>query len=64
MFGVIASIDFDWRKSTLSATLLYMSIWAVTCDFQQCGIMISVDTVEAVQPLLSLETPNDVRSVA
>ena len=32
--------------------------WAVTCDFQQCGILTSVDTY------LSLGTPNAVQSVA
>ena len=25
-------------------------IWAVTCDFQQCGILTSVDSDEHVQP--------------
>ena len=34
------------------------------CDFQQSGILISVDSAEPVQPPLSLQTPNDVRSVA
>ena len=38
--------------------------WAVTCDFQQCGILTSVDTDEPLQPPLSLETPNCVQSVA
>ena len=36
----------------------------MTCDFQQCGILTSVDSGEHVQPpFLSLETPN-VYSVA
>ena len=30
----------------------------------QCGILTSVDSDEPVQPLLSLETPNGVQSVA
>ena len=35
------------------------------CDFQQCGILTSVDSDEHVQPpVISLETPNDVQSVA
>ena len=34
------------------------------CEFQQCGIITSVDSDEPMQPLLSLETPNDVQSVA
>ena len=33
-------------------------------DFQQCGILTSVDSNEPVQPRLSLETPNCVQSVA
>ena len=36
----------------------------MTCDFQQCGILTSVDSDEHVQSPLSLETPNDVRPVA
>ena len=27
-----------------------LSIWAATCDFQQCGILTSVDSDEPVQP--------------
>ena len=33
-------------------------------DFQHCGTLTSVDSDEYVQPPLSSETPNDVRSVA
>ena len=29
-------------------------IWAATCDFQQCGILTSVDSDEPVQPPLEL----------
>ena len=36
----------------------------LTCDFQQCGILTSVDSGEHMHPLLSLETPNGVQSVA
>ena len=32
----------------------------MTCDFQQCDILTSVDSDEPEQPLLSLEKPNDV----
>ena len=35
----------------------------MTCDFQQCGILTSVDSDEQVQPPFSLETQNDVKSV-
>ena len=41
-----------------------LSIVAMTCDFQQCGILTSVDSDEPVQPLLSFEILNDVQSVA
>ena len=38
---------------------------AATCDFQQCGILTSVDTETSLcGRLLSLETPYDVRPVA
>ena len=33
----------------------------MTCDFQQCGILTSVDSDKAVQPPVSLETENDAR---
>ena len=36
----------------------------MTCDFQQCGILTSVDSDKPVKPPLSLETPNDARSAA
>ena len=35
----------------------------MTSDFQQCGILISVDSDEPVQPPFKLKTPNDVQSV-
>ena len=34
------------------------------CDFQQCGILTSVDSEVPVSLLLSLETPNVVQSEA
>ena len=37
---------------------------AATCDFQQCGILTSVDSDYLCSLLLSLKTPNVVRSVA
>ena len=39
-------------------------IWAVACDFQQCGILTSVTQMSLCSLFLSLETPNDVQSVA
>ena len=39
--------------------------WAVTCDFQQCGILTSVDSEEPVQLPIKLRiSKNDVQSVA
>ena len=37
---------------------------AATCVFQQCAILTSIDSDEPVKPPLSLETPNNVQSVA
>ena len=34
------------------------------CDFQQCGILTSVDSDEPVQPPFKLRNYNDVQSVA
>ena len=36
----------------------------MTCDFQQCGILTSVDSDEPVQPRFKLKTPNAIQSVA
>ena len=36
----------------------------MTCDFQQCGILTSVDSDEPVLPPFKLRTPNYVPSVA
>ena len=42
-----------------------IQIGAVTCDFQQCGILTTVDSDESVQPpTLGLEIPNGFQSVA
>ena len=37
---------------------------AVTCDFQQCGVLTSVDSDEPVQPSLKLRNSKCVQSVA
>ena len=34
---------------------------ATACDFQQCGILTSVDSVEPVLSFLGLETPVEVQ---
>ena len=38
----------------LRQVLLYFTIWATTCKFQQCGILTSVDSDNPLQPLLKL----------
>ena len=35
--------------------------WAVTCDFQQCGILTNVDSDEPVQLPLNLRIPNRIQ---
>ena len=37
---------------------------ATACDFQQCGILTSVDSDEHVLSPFKVRPPNDVRSVA
>ena len=36
----------------------------MTCDFQQCNILTSVDSDEPVQPPFKVRTANGVKSVA
>ena len=52
-----------YRLPTLHI-LLATSNWALTFDFQQHGILTSVDSDEPIQPPFKLKTPNDVQSVA
>ena len=40
-----------------------LTFWAVTCDFQQYGILTIVATTSLCRLPLNLETPSDVRSV-
>ena len=47
----------------ISVSEIYSSEY-VSCDFQQRGILTSVDSDEPCSLLLSLETQNDVQSVA
>ena len=56
----------DWREGTDGLEVRYgcMTKWATTCDFQQCGILTSVDSDEPSSLLVGLDTPNDVKSVA
>ena len=39
-------------------------IWAVTCDFQNYGILTCVDSDEPVQPSVKLRNTKSVRPVA
>ena len=58
--------DLDTSKFRRSVIVVDLSIniWATTCDFQQFGILTSVDSDEPVKTSLSLETANDVQLVA
>ena len=47
--------SFEWV-----VTCQIDKIWAVTCDFQQYGILTSVDSDESVQAPFKLITPNDI----
>ena len=44
------------QKQTLNWMEYTYLIWAVACDFQQCGILTSVDSDEHVQPPFKLRT--------
>ena len=54
---LFSSMDFKHK-------IIQWNCRGLTLDFRQCGILTSVDSDEAVQPFLRLETPNTVRSVA
>ena len=41
----------------LTSLILLQLIWAATCDFQQCGILTSVDSDEPVQPTFKPRNP-------
>ena len=56
VFHVIFFCDqFDWHVRSALKCFVYHN-WAVTCDFQQCGILTSVDSDEPVRPLFKLKT--------
>ena len=62
MFHNCCNITTRLKYTTV---LSYYPKYSLTCDFQQCGILTSVDSDEPqCSLLLSLETPNDVWSVA
>ena len=44
----------DERFPTRPVGIRTNAIWAVTCDFQQCGILTSVDSDKPVQPTFKL----------
>ena len=51
---LIAHADVSSGTRGLNYVLTNSLIWAVTCDFQQCGILTSVDSYEPVQPTFEL----------
>ena len=57
--GVPGKLGFPWqhrgkRVWTDIENCTFKYNWAVTCDFQQCGILTSVDSYEPVQPTFNL----------
>ena len=59
------TFDHLGSEHTVAGRQFPLEVWAMTRDFQQCGILISVDSGEAVQPPFKLKkTPNNVKPVA
>ena len=54
----LRKLVYVWPFMTI--TKVTRDLWAMTCDFQQCGILTSVDSDEPV----SLVTSNDAQAVA
>ena len=48
----------------MTGGVFFLHKLAATSNFQQCGILINVDSDEHTQPPLSVKTPNHVQSVA
>ena len=48
----------------MDAEKIHVENTCLSCDFQQCGILKSVDSTSLCNLLLSLETPNAVQAVA
>ena len=46
----------QWMKEGRFIYCLAFHIWAVTCDFQQCGILTCADSDEPVQPPFKLRS--------
>ena len=62
---VIFIFEFFWDINEVKwKQYLFRNNWAVTHDFQQYDILIIVDQTSLCSFLLSLETPNDLQSVA
>ena len=55
---------YSLHSSCANCNYFLSFIWALTRDFQQCGVLSSVDSEELYSLLLSLEAPNDDQSVA
>ena len=49
-------IYFDILHHPVTFLQNKINIWALTCDFQQCGILTSVDSYKAVQPPFQLRS--------
>ena len=57
LFGALAILSASGEVFfyvTYSVWVAGFFIWAMTCDFQQCGILLSVDSDEPLQPPFKL----------
>ena len=62
LFAKVPIRSFQYKKGSRHA--LKNIKQATTCDFQQCGILTSVDSDKLCSPPLSLRNQNGVQSVA
>ena len=51
---MVNELSIPWHVVYYFYTQILYKIWALTCDFQQCGILTSVDSEEPVQPPVKL----------
>ena len=53
---MLDKILFRRKRFSLFSSACYFDIWAVSCDFQQCGTLTCEDAKEPVQPLFKLRS--------
>ena len=54
VYSLSACVCCWWPLETILTQIRIRTIWAVTCDFQQCGILTSVDFDKHLQPPFKL----------